>query len=526
MNARRASYWVATLLAAAGLACVGLRLQRLPSADFRHADTFWRLTYNVEFQSDQPGARLRLAFPFDTPHSRAFRQDMFYPGLRTERLRAMPLEAREVGLIAPQPGAQKITVRLDLHLSPEKRFRARAPNANLTAEQRAALLRAEPGIQVDDPGVAETLQTLRKNLPLGGSLVNQLHDFCHRELAPADPAAPDDAARTLRSKTATPLGRARTLVTLCRAAKLPARVVTGFEIRDDAPLVRRPWTEVLVADRWEAFDPENGYAHELPHNFLAVRRDGGAVVRASGVQSLKETITLLHLPTPASAAKTRHNSPLAVLDLSRLPLEMHEVLSLVLLLPIGALVTALFRTVIGLSTFGTFTPTLLALSFVFADWHTGVFVFVGVVALGLVSRSLLDRLKLLMVPRLSAVLTYVVLMIVFAVSFLEYFHLTPSPQAVLLPMVIVTMTSERFFITSEEDGLGSALRLLGGTVVVGLCCYLVLRWASAGELLLRFPELHFFTLAVLILTGRYTGYRLTELRRFRDVAAPTPGGSP
>lgn len=524
MNARRASYWVVALLAIAGLSCVALRLQGLPSADLQHADTFWRLTYNVKFHSNEPGARLRLAFPFDTPHSRAFRQDMFYPGLRTERLRAAPLEAREVGLLAPQPGDQKITVRFDLHLSPQKRFRAREPNANLTAEQRAVLLRAEPGIQVDDSSVVEALQSLRKNLPLGASLVNQLHDFCHRELAPADSAATDDATATLRSKTATPLGRARTLVALCRTAKVPARVITGLEIRTDATLVRRFWVEALVAGRWEPFDPENGYAHELPHNFLAVRRDGGAVVRASGVQTLNEAITLLHLPTPASAAKTQHNSPLAMLDLSRLPLEMHEVLSLVLLLPIGALVTALFRTVVGISTFGTFTPTLLALSFIFADWHTGVFVFVGVVALGLVSRSLLDRLKLLMVPRLSVVLTYVVLMIVFAVSFLEYFHLTPSPQAVLLPMVILTMTIERFFITSEEDGTGTALRLLGGTIVVGLCCYLVLRWASAGELLLRFPELHFFTIALLILTGRYTGYRLTELRRFRDVAAPAPGG--
>ena len=51
-------------------------------------------------------------------------------------------------------------------------------------------------------------------------------------------------------------------------------------------------------------------------------------------------------------------------------------------------------------------------------------------------------------------LTYVVLTIVFASSLLEYFHLTPSAQAVLLPMVILTMTVERFYITSEEDGLG------------------------------------------------------------------------
>ena len=35
-------------------------------------------------------------------------------------------------------------------------------------------------------------------------------------------------------------------------------------------------------------------------------------------------------------------------------------------------------------------------------------------------------------------------------------------------------------------------------------------------MLLKFPELHFFTIALLILLGRYTGYRLTELWRFRE----------
>ena len=103
--------WVVGLLAAAGLACVGLRMQGLESNDLKHADTFWRLTYNVEFHSDKPGARMRIAFPYDTPHSRVFRQDMFYPGLRTERLRAVPSQAREIGLVAPRAGDQKLNVR-------------------------------------------------------------------------------------------------------------------------------------------------------------------------------------------------------------------------------------------------------------------------------------------------------------------------------------------------------------------------------------------------------------------------------
>jgi hypothetical protein len=34
--------------------------------------------------------------------------------------------------------------------------------------------------------------------------------------------------------------------------------------------------------------------------------------------------------------------------------------------------------------------------------------------------------------------------------------------------------------------------------------------------LFAFPEAHLVTIAALVLMGRYTGYRLSELLRFRD----------
>ena len=55
---------------------------------------------------------------------------------------------------------------------------------------------------------------------------------------------------------------------------------------------------------------------------------------------------------------------------------------------------------------------------------------------------------------------------------LDYLGVTKSSQAVLLPMVICTMTVERFFLTSEEDSVYFALQLLAGTLVVGGCCYI------------------------------------------------------
>jgi len=39
------------------------------------------------------------------------------------------------------------------------------------------------------------------------------------------------------------------------------------------------------------------------------------------------------------------------------------------------------------------------------------------------------------------------------------------------------------------------------------------------HLIFTFPELLLVILALVILAGRYTGYRLTELRRFKELSA-------
>jgi len=252
-------------------------------------------------------------------------------------------------------------------------------------------------------------------------------------------------------------------------------------------------------------------------NFVPVRHDSAEVLHCANVSDLTTHFTISPLPLKPGMLDLESRDPLQIINLERLPVQMHAVMMLLLLLPLGALLTSVLRTIVGIRTFGTFTPTLLALAFVYNDWKTGLVVFACVMVLGLTSRALLDRLKLLLVPRLSIILTLVVMCLVFAISVLDYFEYTPSAQAVLLPMVILTMTVERFYVTTEEDNAWFAMHLLGTTLAMAFCVYLVLCWRTVGEKLLAYPELHFFTVAALVLLGRYTGYRWTELWRFRDL---------
>ncbi len=82
-----------------------------------------------------------------------------------------------------------------------------------------------------------------------------------------------------------------------------------------------------------------------------------------------------------------------------------------IMIPIGVLVILILRNLIGLQTLGTFTPVLIALAFRETGLQWGIALFTVITALGLSLRSYLEHLKLQMLPRLSVVLTFVVVMI-------------------------------------------------------------------------------------------------------------------
>ena len=140
------------------------------------------------------------------------------------------------------------------------------------------------------------------------------------------------------------------------------------------------------------------------------------------------------------------------------------------------------------------------------------------VTLGLSIRFLLERLRLLLVPRLGAVLIVVVILMLVISVVSHKLGLETGLSVALFPMVIIVMTIERMSVVWEERGAGDAIRAGLGSLLVAAVAYLAMGMDWLEHLIFAFPELLLFVLAVVLLLGRYTGYRLTELRRFRSIA--------
>jgi hypothetical protein len=96
---------------------------------------------------------------------------------------------------------------------------------------------------------------------------------------------------------------------------------------------------------------------------------------------------------------------------------------------------------------------------------------------------------------------------------------------VLFPIVILTMLVERFSVTLAEEGLRPALVRAGWSVLVAVAVYPIFHSARAEHLMFGFPELVIVVMGLLIWIGGYTGYRFSDLIRFRAFARPG-GGEP
>lgn len=315
--------------------------------------------------------------------------------------------------------------------------------------------------------------------------------------------------------------RARTAMTVLAAARIPSRMVHGVRMthRERSTDVL-PWLEVHDGERWLYFDPVTG-TEGLPQDFLIWWRGEESLVQVDGGSNVKVSVSIhSSIADPLIVARRRaeaHQSAVADFSLLGLPIESQAVYSVLLAVPLGALIVVLLRNVIGVQTFGTFMPVLIALAFRETRLLWGVLLFSVLVFIGLSIRFYMERLRLLLVPRLASVLTIVVMLMVLVSLLSNRLGFEIGLSVGLFPMVIMTMTIERMSIVWEERGSGDAIKQGLGSLLVAACAYTVMGLELVEHLVFVFPELLLLTLAATLLLGRYTGYRLTELVRFRTM---------
>lgn len=304
---------------------------------------------------------------------------------------------------------------------------------------------------------------------------------------------------------------------LLNQAGIPSRSIMGLYLEDarrHQPLTQM--IEVFDGDEWVLFNPSTGQ-QGVPDNLLIWHRDNQSLLDVVGGSRSRIGFSMINQTVPALelARAQTNDSIFNVIGVQRLPIEEQSMFKLLFLLPLGALVVVFMRVIVGLKTSGTFMPILIALAFLQTSLVLGLFSFITVVAFGLVLRTYLSRLNLLLIARI-ATLVVLVIFIISILSLIGYqMGLNTGMTITFFPMIIIAWTIERMSILWEEEGPKEVLVQGGGSLLVAVMAFAMMQLEIIGHLTFNFPELNLVFLAFIMMMGQYTGYKVSELRRFR-----------
>jgi transglutaminase-like putative cysteine protease len=390
-------------------------------------------------------------------------------------------------------------------------------------ELASTYTRRDPGLPVDHEAIQTVLETL--DLGSGDDLAARartIYSFVVHEVT-LSPSAADDALIALADRRGNRHGKERLLCTLLRAAKVPARIVQGLELLSGDALPRR-WVEIWLGGHWIPASAGDDFFGRMPPDRLLLGRGDAPLVEATGVEAVSHSFHAIPerlTPQELAALMVPPDPTLEALSLYGLSVPMQAAVRVLLLLPLGVLITAFLRNVVGIPSFGTFMPLLVALALRGTGLGTGLALLGGVLLIGILVRMLLERLRLLLVPRLSLILCVVVLSVISMGLLGLRLENRDFYAGILFPIVILTMLIERFSVTAAESNVTEAVRRSLYSTLIAVIIYPVLRSSLAEHLMFGFPELVIVIMGLLVMMGGYTGYRLTELYRFRSLT----GGS-
>jgi hypothetical protein len=201
---------------------------------------------------------------------------------------------------------------------------------------------------------------------------------------------------------------------------------------------------------------------------------------------------------------------------------------LILLLPVIATVIAFMKQVIGITTLGIYTPTIITLTFLTLGLEFGILILFSVIIMGAVVHRIIRPLKLLYVPKMALVVTSVSIFLLLTLTvYLDLFDIEFISLAIF-PVVIMGTLAEKFVTLRSERGVSGSILIMTETFFVSLVAYLAaggiidlyfieIQWSFLRNLLLNTPEIIILFVLINVYLGRWTGLQVTEYINYRHI---------
>lgn len=514
---------LAALLASAG---IGLALFKANVLGYRVVEIKPEPGYEVmlEIEAEAAGRDVRIStfLPIQTPRQRIRREAESSPAFeflitpeREAIWEAAALSGRQVISYSffAQTEARSYGLPAGILVAP-------GPSPEL-----AEFIEPSEAIQAEDEEIIAKAWELMPNGVTVEEGIRKLFDYVYRDISYKEVRGATDAVTAFRLQQASCNGKNRLFIALCRARGLPARFAKGLILENTSKRTTHAWSELYLGGEWIPFCPTNGYFAEIPEQYLELAKvDRGLFRRSSSIGFDWEFSVTPQVRGMEEAVRANANNPLnflnywVSLDQSNVSIRL---IMVILLIPIAASVVSFSRSVIGLHTFGTFMPSLIAVSFLLTGYWTGSLFFMTIMMITGFLNMLLFKLRILHLPRLVIILTCVVMVIMTVSVFATRMGIPGAAGISLFPIAILSLTSERFSQTIEEDGWREALTRTLVTYLVSAACYFLIAHSDLQLLVAAFPELLLVNIAFNLVIGSWHGIRFSEYFRFHALFVPS-----
>ena len=467
--------------------------------------TIWSLEAKVSFVAENGPVKVSLARPSDQQGFTLVRESGASPGYGLNfveqgsspngRVQSSP---RAQWTIRSASGAQELYYHVDLMESSAPSLRAIPAPALSPSEDWP-----DPYRTAIEAVMKASFETSADNFSFARELIKRFNQ--------------EDAPQNVRLlKRAYQNRLPQLLQEMLNAARVPAAVVYGLELEDG----RRRQNLIPMLSVWQdgkrhVFNLSDGSLEENKP-LLLWEQTGAPVLDVMGGHDSGVRFSMLRREESAYGVQEEilPDDTLFNFSVHCLPVEEQAMFKTIFLLPVGALVVCILRILVGVRTSGTFMPVLIAIAFLQTSLVTGILGFLLVVGTGLAIRSYLSHLNLLLVARISAGIIAVV-GIITMLSVISYkTGLTEGLKIIFFPMVILAWTVERMSILWEEEGPREVVIQGGGSLITAVLAYFAMQSEIMRHLTFNFMGVQLVILGLVLLLGSYSGYRLSELKRF------------
>ena len=385
-----------------------------------------------------------------------------------------------------------------------------------------AFLGEVEGIQVEHPEIKEAWISIQPDyseqlVPV----LRSIFDFTYTEIESAAFKGYTDALTALRLRQASCNGKGRLFVALARYNGLPARLVGGVVLNKGSKKTSHQWVEVYIQDRWVPFDPTNGHFAMLPENYLRLYTGDQALFTHTSninfdyrfrINSSQLSPSLFRFEKKDTGAR-----PINAAQILALTGLTEKTIGVFLMFPFATLLIVFLRNIVGLKTFGTFMPMLVAAACVQTGLLLGLFTFGVIIAFSFIGQVWLNQHNLLKIPRLAAIITLCTGLFLGILWAMGDQSVVQLGVLALFPVVIISFLAERIHkMVDDNDWKALIISGLGALLSTSVCFYAFASVTLQGLFSLM-PELLLLVLAVQIAIGQWSGMRLSEYFRFRKI---------